>query len=248
MTAHTPLDTTAAIETPEHVSFHYRLAGPGRRAVAWLIDLIVRGAIMLGLLLLLGLGGLFNNFDGTSTGVLLVVAFCLEWGYFIFFDLITNGRSPGKKALNLRVVREDGTSIRFGDSVLRNLLRAADFLPMGYAVGVLVCGLDARFRRLGDLAAGTIVVAEERTRVRRHNDAPKPTAHDLNAIPSNIPLSRAELAALELFVSRLGTLHPARELDLAQLVAPIFARRIGIATPTNATRFLILIYHRVTGG
>ncbi len=87
--------------------------------------------------------------------MLAIVRFILEWGYYVFFETTASGRSPGKRALSLRVVKEGGYPIGFIDSVLRNLLRGADFLPVGYVVGLFAMAGDARFRRLGDRVAGT---------------------------------------------------------------------------------------------
>src|SRR4029079_7777418 len=98
-------------------------------------------------------------------------------------------RSPGKRALSLRVVKEGGYPIGFIDSVLRNLLRGADFLPIGYLIGLFAMAADARFRRLGDRVAGTMVVVEERSRVAAPLTlAPPPTPAELDGIRTRAPL------------------------------------------------------------
>lgn len=242
------IDTVAVIEAPEHVRFEHALAGPARRAAAYLADTLVRGLVLFVLGVLLR-GTLSEAVFRASLGVLLVVAFLLEWGYFVLFETLMDGRTPGKRLLRLRVIREGGEAIGFGDSVLRNLLRAADVLPFGYALGGVVSILDRRFRRLGDLAAGTMVVAEARgARPRPLQVRPPPTEAELAALPARPPLTRADLEALELFLRRVGTLSPAREDELAALVAPVYARRLGGLRYSSPSRFLALLHHRATRG
>jgi uncharacterized RDD family membrane protein YckC len=249
--AREPLDTTTEIETPEHVRFRYHVAGPARRAMAYLVDLVVRGLIVLvaGSILAM-MGGLSGDtLAQAGTGVLLLVYFLIEWGYYVFFETLWSGRTPGKRAFALRVVTEGGHPLRFADSLLRNLLRSADLLPtvsiLGlYGVGLVVMGRDPRFRRLGDLAAGTIVIIEERRHVAGPlRLEPPPTAAELRGLPQRLPLSGDELDAVELFLRRADRLSPARELELAELVAPIFARRLGVRYK-DAPRFLALLHHR----
>lgn len=239
------LDNVAEVETPEQVRFRYRLAGPGRRALAYVIDLALRGAVLLVIFVVASLAFGVKRPDamGASAGVQLVVLFLLDWGYFVFFETTSGGRSPGKRALGLRVVKEGGYPVGFLDSVLRNLLRAADFLPTGYALGLLVSAGDARFRRLGDRLAGTMVIVEERGRLSAPLVLePPPTAAELAALPSRPPLAVWEREAIELFLRRTD-LAPARRDELAARVAPVFARRLG-ARPGDPVRYLALLHHR----
>ncbi len=241
-----PLDTNVEIETPEHVRFRYHVAGPAKRAVAYLIDLLIRGVIVLVLGIVAVLAGVGSS-DGmrhASSGLQLLVLFVVEWAYYVVFETVWSGRTPGKRALSLRVVTDGGHPLRFADSVLRNLLRAADFLPGAYAVGLAVMGRDPRFRRLGDLAAGTIVIAEERADVGGPLVLdPPPSPAELRPLPQRLPLSGEELDAIELFLRRARKLSTARELELADIVAPIFARRMGLRYK-DAPRFLALLHHR----
>ncbi len=241
-----PIDTTVEVESPEHIRFHYHVAGPGRRALSYLIDAIIRAALLFALFLLAAVGGMFGGESllGASLGILLLVLFVVEWGYYVFFETLWSGRTPGKRALRLRVVSEQGYPLNFADSLLRNLLRAADFLPAAYALGLIVMGRDPRFRRLGDLVAGTMVIVEQRASVgeplRIH---PPPEPLELRDFPSRVPLSGDDLEAIEIFLRRLGRLSPAREFELAELVAPVYARRLGMRPPRNAPRFLALLFH-----
>ncbi|WP_437533937.1 RDD family protein [Sorangium sp. So ce726] len=254
-TLHEPLDTSAEIETPEHVRFRHQVAGPARRALAYLIDLVLRGVIVFAVGMLAAVGGIAVGpaLRGASTGFVLLVLFAIEWGYYVFFETLWSGRTPGKHALSLRVVTDGGQPLRFGDSLLRNLLRAADLLPpfidpfsfLGtYAVGLTVMGRDPRFRRLGDLVGGTLVIVEA-----RHTVAgplvlrPAPSPAELASLPARLPLSGEELDAIELFLRRLDRLSPARANELAEMVAPALARRMGVRYK-DATRFLGVLHYR----
>lgn len=238
------LDNTVEVETPEHVRFRYRVAGPVRRSLAYLLDLLVRVAVLAVLSIAISLG------TGTAAsalkGFLLVAAFLLEWGYYVFFETTGDGRSPGKRALALRVVKEGGFPVTFTDSVLRNLLRAADFLPVGYVLGFVAMASDARFRRLGDRVAGTLVVVEEVVRVAPPLAVrPPPTAAELEGLPQRPPLSAWERETLELFLRRTD-LTDARREELALVIAPTIAARLGRSFK-DPVRFLALVHHRAAG-
>lgn len=236
-----PLDNTAEVETPEHVRFRYRVAGPVRRMLAYLLDLLIRAGVLLvlGLIIAIAMGG-----GDAVSGILLICAFILEWGYYVFFETTGDGRSPGKRALSLRVVKEGGYPIGFIDSVLRNLLRGADFLPVGYLIGLFAMGADSRFRRLGDRVAGTMVVVEERSRVAAPLTLnPPPTAAELEALPQRPPLTAWERETLELYLRRVD-LTAARREELALMIAPALAQRMGL-TVKNPVRFLALLHHRL---
>jgi len=244
---HAPgIDTTLDIDTPEQVRFSFRLAGPAQRSAAYLIDLMVRGAVVA----IIGVGfsaaSMFGDGFGAGLGLLLI--FLLEWGYYIASEMLMNGQSIGKRALHLRVVRENGLPLSFSDSFLRNLLRAADFLPFMNALGLLVLSLDPKFRRLGDLVAGTVVVSEERQAIRPLIAIqPPPSAEELSRLPRQLNLTRLDIDALELFLRRAGHLNPAREQELAEMVAPMYAARFSVRYH-NPVRFLALLYHRATRG
>lgn len=241
-----PLDTVAEIETPEHIRFRYQLAGPARRMIAYLIDLLIRGIFVFILFLILSLSSLLVS-DGFSTGAVLLVIFAVEWGYYVLWESLWSGRTPGKRSMNLRVLKEGGYPTGFLDIALRNLLRAADFLPMAYSVGLAVMGLDARFRRLGDMVAGTVVIVEDLGRIGHGLQVqPPPSAAELAGLPARPNLSAADLEALDLFLRRVGTLNPAREQELADIIAPVYAHRLGVRYE-HSGRFLALIYLRAIG-
>src|SRR5690349_362430 len=168
-----PLDTDVAIETPEHIVFHYRLAGPARRAIAYLIDMIVCYGVVLiiGLVVVLAFvgdktAGELGSSAKAGGGVVLLALFAAQWVYFVVFEGMT-GRSLGKRAVGVRVVSTNGRPIGWRAASLRNLLRAADALPTGYLAGLASMAMTSRFQRLGDLVAGTMVVIPEAPRVAK---------------------------------------------------------------------------------
>ena len=171
------LDNTVEVETPEHVRFRFRAAGPTRRAWAYLIDLLVRAGILLAVevVLVLATGHHLRAGRQVVSSGTLIMLFLLEWVYFVFFEAVWNGTTPGKRALRLRVVKAGGYPLSFMDAVLRNLLRTADFLPVGYLLGLVAMTWDGRFARLGDRAAGTMVVIEDPVRVAAAHH-PRPAA------------------------------------------------------------------------
>jgi uncharacterized RDD family membrane protein YckC len=245
------LDTSVAIETPEHIVFRYRVAGPARRMFAYLVDLVVcyGAAFLISLLVLLatvGAGSVGDAVDSASQlgiGIILVVLFAAQWVYFVAWEA-TTGRSPGKMAAGLRVVTTSGRPIGFGPAALRNVLRAADALPVGYAVGVVAMALSPSFQRLGDLVAGTMVIVPERPKAATLIRVwPPAQPRELAELPDDVRLDADERTALELFLRRRGTLGPAREQELASMVVQPFAERFGFRTP-DPVRTLALLYDR----
>lgn len=157
------------IETPESVAFAYELAGLGSRGLALILDSLLLAALVVGEgVLLSGVAwaisaasaNLFGLIGPWLLGAWVVMAFATYWGYFIASEALRNGRTWGKRVMRIRVVRDDGSRLAAADSVTRNLLRIVDILPGSYAVGMLSILLTARNKRLGDMAAGTVVVRD----------------------------------------------------------------------------------------
>ncbi len=165
------VETKTHIETPENVQLTFQLAGPALRMSAYVIDLVIRlalvWAIMLAAMLMFPVFGSVG-LAGMPMGFILVVMFLVEWGYGCFCEGFWNGRTPGKAAFRLRVIKQGGYPVGFYDAVLRNLLRAADVLPIGYAIGLIVMASTERMQRIGDLVAGTMVIVEDRKRLQRN--------------------------------------------------------------------------------
>lgn len=242
-----PLDTTAAVDTPERVRFRYRVAGPGRRAVAWVADMFLALAIAVAGMLPLMAFGAVPALANMAAGLWLLVMFGVWWIYGVFFETLLAGRTPGKLVLGLRVVREDGGPARFPDFVLRNLLRAADFLPVFYGVGVISMACDRRLRRLGDLVAGTVVVHEEHGEMLGNLAIDPPVSEaERQALPPRVVLSRDEISVIESFLRRRRMLSNERAEELAILFGPKLTERTGVTAPTWE-RVLALAYARATG-
>ena len=149
----TLLDTVRLNETPEGVDLGLRVAGPAPRALALALDWLIRLALYMVLTPLAA-------FSGLGAGLILLGAFLIEWLYPVIFEVL-KGATPGKRAMGLAVVHDDGTPVGLPASMIRNLLRVVDFLPIFYGVGLISTLVDPDFRRLGDLAAGTLVIHAE---------------------------------------------------------------------------------------
>jgi uncharacterized RDD family membrane protein YckC len=157
------------IETPESVSFGYDVAGIGSRFIAALIDsilILILQVLVVGVTwgVLAATAGdpLESSLSTWIIALLGLLAFALLWGYYLLFEMIWNGQSPGKRWIGLRVIKSTGAPISLVDSAIRNLVRLVDFLPAYYGVGVIVMFFNDQARRLGDYAAGTLVVRERK--------------------------------------------------------------------------------------
>lgn len=198
------LDTEWRVETAEGVELSLTPAGLVPRLYAYLVDLALRAVFFLGLAIALAM------FDAGGLGILLVIAFALEWFYPVIFE-VTTGRTPGKALVGLRVVSTDGAPLGFGASLVRNLLRVTDFLPAWYALGGLVMLGSRRFQRLGDLVADALVV---------HSAPPALGSAPLeggSASPLSIPLEVGEQRAVIAFAHRRRELGAPRARELASL-------------------------------
>ena len=155
----TGVQETLRIATPEGVSLELPLAGVGSRFVALLVDTLLQGVIFVGVIVLLVVSG----GDGfTAFAVMGFTVFSLLFVYPVAFELAAGGRTPGKRWSSLRVVCDNGSTVTFRASALRNLVRLVDMLPGLYLVGAIAIFATRNNQRLGDLAAGTIVVREPR--------------------------------------------------------------------------------------
>jgi uncharacterized RDD family membrane protein YckC len=169
------LDQAYSVDTPENVTFAHEVAGIGNRFIAALIDSIFIGLalFLLNIILFVGLAVVGSNLpeqaldpdtpgwiEGFLIAIYALVNFLIFWGYYIFFEYVWNGQTPGKRLVKIRVLRMDGNPAGFIEVVIRNLVRIVDFLPSGYGVGLVVMFVNGQSRRLGDFAAGTFVVRE----------------------------------------------------------------------------------------
>src|ERR1041385_1155375 len=152
------------VETPEHVTLDLEIAGVGSRVLAALIDGSIVTAIVVAGILLAGVLGSFGLMPSSAGGrawaaaLAVGLGFALGNGYFILFEGLRAGQTPGKRMVGIRVVRDTGHPVTLGAAAARNLLRVADFLPPPYLVGLALVAFHPRGKRLGDLVAGTVVV------------------------------------------------------------------------------------------
>jgi len=202
------LDTTRTVETPEGVELGLRLAGPAVRAYAWAIDFAIRivAYVVMAFPLLF--------FGGVGLAILFVLVFLLEWFYPVYFEVHRGGATPGKRLLGIRVLHDDGTPVSWGSSMVRNLVRFADILPMLYGFGLASTLIHPDFKRLGDLAAGTLVV--HRVDQGLPASIPEAPPHPPGAV-----LTLPEQRAILEFAERQTTWSAQRSAELATLVRPL---------------------------
>ena len=225
------LDTTRRVATPEGIELTLHLAGPVPRAAAWAIDLALRIALVV------AVSFLFLQLGRAGWGVVLLTAFFVEWLLPAWLEAAWRGQTPGKRAMGLMVLNDDGTPVRWPAALTRNLLRAADFLPVLYGLGLVAMLMNRDFKRLGDLAAGTVVVyqQERRAAAKKIPEAP--------AVVPPIALQLAEQRALLELAERSATLTKERVEELAELPTPLVANLDG----TRAAARLIGMANYIAG-
>jgi uncharacterized RDD family membrane protein YckC len=241
------------IVTPEQVGIRLTPAGPGSRLAALLLDTALIAAGTAGLFV--GLGPLLPR--AVSGAVAATLAFVLHWGYHVYFETRHQGRSPGKRAMGLRVVDGRGLPITAEQSFVRNIVRALDFLPVFYGVGGLFCLLDPDGRRLGDIAADTLVVAERQPLAAAVHLAPERRLTDLadfdlaRRIRLRVGLEEREFFAA--LCQRAERLDAQARYDLMEEVAAHYREKLEIDAPhlsgENVVRGIaaVLFPERVAG-
>jgi len=159
------------IATPENVAFRYEIAGIGSRSIGAIVDTAIIGLLLLALLFAIVLGSEYvpdwfglpevEWVENLFIALYFLLDFAIFWGYYLLFELLWNGQTPGKRIARTRVVRSDGMPAGFAESAVRNLVRIVDFLPSAYAVGLITMLFNSSTRRLGDFAAGTYVIHDQ---------------------------------------------------------------------------------------
>ena len=241
-------DTSIEIVTPENIAFQYRVAGPFRRLPAYLIDLMIRvfvvGVGTFVFSLIVGLTGLGPSW---WIGGALVLVFIVTWFYGGLFETLWNGQTPGKRLMQIRVLSVDGQPINGVQAVLRNWLRALDMFPVCYLLGLFVAMMNNRFQRLGDWAAGTMVVVEERQWLygRGMVQTGEPEVRRIaEQIPANFQASRSMARALAAYVQRRRTFSWGRRLEIARHLGEPMRRKFDLPTGTNLDLLLCALYRR----
>ncbi len=209
-----------SIATPELIALEFAPAGVGSRGLALFLDYTLQGGALLIALICWAMADL--RLPGQAVAWMraawILIPFLLQWGYFAFFEAFWKGQTPGKRMLRLRVISESGRAVTFWEALLRNLLRVVDFLPALYTAGAVSIFWTRRQQRLGDLAAGTLVVHEQ------HN-LPAAVAPRTNLLTPSLPVLHFEAAAATgLPADRLARLTA---VDLA-LIESYAARRLDL--------------------
>jgi uncharacterized RDD family membrane protein YckC len=251
------------IDTPEQVAIRFPIAGIGSRFLALLTDSVVQGiayAILFFIFFLIltsapRLAGMIVDRAGEKwlIAAILLVVFLLRWGYYTVFEAFWNGQTPGKKLCKLRVIRDSGRQITFFESLTRNLIRAVDSLPGFYAIGIITMLCNRRSKRLGDFAAGTLVVHERAAEPPLWGGSASRTitAGAFAATPAPPPivdpyavdlpadavarLTADDLNVIDHFFARAIDIDIARRHALAERLAQQMTAKMGIAMPEGVT-------------
>ncbi len=227
------MDRTLEVRTPESIAFSYDLAGLGSRFLALLVDqtiqIVTLAAILVGIVLAASSVGkyvkpILSQQVAQSIGIAIVITvlFVVLFGYFIVFEALWNGQTPGKKLLGIRVVRDGGYPIDFGASLIRNLIRVGEQLIGYYILAAISALISPENKRLGDLAAGTIVVRDARLAAPR-----APSAREAEpAYASTAYLNGEERVLIKRFLERRDALSPSRRKELAAQLASRIRGRV----------------------
>ena len=268
MAAAQPLDTTIGVVTPENIAFEYQLAGPFRRLPAYLIDFAIRwGVIVLIGMLLLFFGGLMSVaaasfFAPLSMALILIAVFVISWFYGTIGEAYFNGRTIGKWMCGIRVIEVDGRPVSPRAALLRNLLRIADLgpvaalhtwdpdIPLAFVIPTGVIGLvtmisTERMQRLGDLAAGTMVVVDERKwqlPIAKVDDARVPAL--ASYIPGDYLITRKMARTLATYVERRHYLTPQRRREVARHLTDLLIERFEFRRDIDPDLLLYSLYYK----
>jgi uncharacterized RDD family membrane protein YckC len=245
-----------SIDTPELVGIEMPLAGIGSRFIALLVDYLIWGVgvflLFLVIVFLLPAVHTFNRISAQWAEALVIfIFFLLNWGYFTLFEAFWNGRTPGKRVARIRVIQRSGRSIGLLESMARNLVRYVDQLPFFYGVGVIAMFVTRQHQRLGDLAAGTLVVRDREPDTPLWGDtgsrtftaqlfsqnAPIPEPHTSVTLPALgiSKLSSTDLEVLEGFFSRRLDMSMATRQALAARIAAAIQAKSGLEVPEGTS-------------
>lgn len=238
------------IETPEKIRFSYQIAEVGTRIAAYVIDQMIQTLIILAIIWLV-FGSVSAGFAKSTTHLsaafFFIILFLLRWFYFVLFEIIMEGQSPGKRMMRIRVLRDNGDSLDWETIIFRNFLRAVDDFPIVPLLGGFVALIDPQNRRLGDLVANTIVVKEI------NHDLILPDFqvyfHKLNPrqerIEAKYKLSEHELYIIRRFLNERYKLPAEKEEEMAKDLADQVRKKMGIEEePEDAFLFLERVYYQ----
>lgn len=202
------IDTRQYIDTPEGIAIRLSVAGPVTRFLAWWIDIAIRVFVYL------ILSTVFSVLGDFGTGLTMITVFLLWWLYPVLFEVYYEGASPGKKAMGLAVVHDDGTPVGWSASMVRNILRTVDMLPFSYGFGLTSMLLTRDFKRMGDIVAGTLVIYT-------HPSKPASMPTFAEVISPAYSLDASEQQAVLSFSERSQHISEERADELAILTGPL---------------------------
>jgi uncharacterized RDD family membrane protein YckC len=229
------------IATPEGVEVSLTLAGAASRFVSALVDMLIQLVILIAFAVVLGIVGAGVGLGGVGVAVWFVISLLVVAGYDIFFEVLNGGRTPGKMINGLRVVRVEGHPVGFLTSAIRNFLRPVDFLPGSYLLGAILILATPKNQRLGDIAAGTLVV--------RELTGAEPPLPRIGAVyePEERPyaswdtsrITTEELATVRQFLARRHDIDQSARFELAETLAERLRPKIsGAPGELRSERFL----------
>jgi len=238
------------IETPEKIIFTYTIAEMGPRIIACFIDTVIQWSIIIITFIIAFIAMNFtldSSLSGFQLAFAIILVFILQWGYFIFWEVITNGQSPGKIACRIRVIRKNGEPLDFGSIVMRNLVRIIDCIPFIYLVAIVAASIDRFSRRLGDIVSDTIVVHDTYKAIK----APLFTTSLSQAtvfIPAyDTNLSEEDLYVIRRYLNSRAQLLPEKRLQIETKLANEVKNRLKIDIQIeNPVDFLSQIYREHT--
>ena len=215
------IDDRQSLRTAEGATLSLVPAGILPRASAFLIDLLIRTPVYIGALIIMATRG------GNATGLMLILLFLLEWFYPVLFEMLRHGQTPGKRLLGIAVTHTDGAPVTVNGSLLRNLIRQADFFPMLYLTGFVAMLTNQRFQRFGDMAANTMVV-------HVGNSRPPQQISVAQTCPPDWAVTLEDQQTLLALLERQETLSAARRQELCALgwpeLTPAQAEQRALAT------------------
>jgi uncharacterized RDD family membrane protein YckC len=204
------LDTRYRVEIPGGINLEAQVVGPIPRFFAFAIDLVIRGIVIFALSIL---SIPFGSF-GLGGGFFLIFLFIIEWLYPVLFEVYMRGQTPGKRLLGISVINDDLSPVTLGTSMVRNLLRTVDFLPLFYLAGLICMLSNRRFQRLGDIAAGTLVISVP--------ESAKPAVmKDIQPLAPATSLLRSEQSSIIDFLQRSQQLSEPRQQELANILVGV---------------------------
>jgi uncharacterized RDD family membrane protein YckC len=247
---------TVTVETPDHIELQFQLAGIGKRFLAYLVDRLIQFGLIFALFLVISLVLLAGNkvvavadiiyemrqvLGQWIIAIAILVYGVVSLGYFILFEYIWSGSTPGKRSQHIRVIRTDGAPISFLEAAVRNILRAVDILADIYPLGLVVMFIDSRNRRLGDMAAGTLVVTESVSRLPSAKNSARSLSDDdqqLRLVAA--AMSSGDYQLVRKFLARREGFDAEYRQELVQeIVDRIFNKSTVMVKPSNDPELLL---------